>query len=290
MINLLSQILAIILHYQFHEGLIINLLSTLINLYQLKVMKHIIILFATLLPLAILAQKTEGEITYTETVKLQLDFGDGPEAEQMKKMVPPTQSFPKTLYFNANESLYEDANTAGSGDMEFNANSGGGDVQIKMKHPESKFYRDIAGGTTVESREFFGRNFLITDKAKAPAWKITGEQKKLLGFVCQKATVQVDSATNIVAWFTPQIPVPTGPGVNAGLPGLILEMSLNGDQRTIVATQVEFKELPKDALVKPSKGKEMTAEEFKKIEAEKMKEMGMESGGAPGTMRMIIRN
>lgn len=28
----------------------------------------------------------------------------------------------------------------------------------------------------------------------------------------------------------------------------------------------------------------------KKIEAEKMKEMNMETGGAPGTMRMIIRN
>lgn len=254
-------------------------------------MKHIIILFAALLPLAIFAQKTEGEITYTETVKLQLDFGDGPEAEEMKKMVPPTQSFPKTLYFNANASLYQDkAGTEGEGDTEVSGNSAGGDFQIKIQRPDNKLYRDIVAGTTLESREFFGRNFLITDKAKAPAWKITGEQKKLLGFVCQKATVQLDSATNIVAWFTPQIPVPTGPGVNAGLPGLILEMSLNGDQRTIVATQVEFKELPKDALVKPSKGKEMTAEEFKKIEAEKMKEMGMESGGAPGTMRMIIRN
>ncbi len=255
-------------------------------------MKRIILLSAFLLPLALYAQQTEGEITYTETVKLQLDFGDGPEAEEMKKMMPPTQSFPKTLFFNTNASLYQDkAGTEDEGNVEMSGNSGGGDFQIKIQRPDNKLYRDIAGGTTLESREFFGRNFLISDKAKAPAWKITGEQKKMLGFVCQKATVQLDSATNIIAWFTPQIPVSTGPGVNAGLPGLILEMNLNGDQRTIVATQVEFKDLPKDALVKPSKGKEMTAEEFKKIEAEKMKEMGMESGGgAPGTMRMIIRN
>lgn len=250
-------------------------------------------LLAFLLPLFAIAQKTEGEITYTETVKLQLDFGDGPEAEQMRKNIPPTQSFPKTLYFNANASLYQDkTGTEDEGNVEMSGNSGGGDFQIKIQRPDNKLYRDIAGGTTLESREFFGRNFLITDKAKAPAWKITGEQKKMLGFICQKATVQLDSATNIVAWFTPQIPVSTGPGINAGLPGLILEMSLNGDQRTMVATQIEFKDLPKDALVKPSKGKEMTAEEFKKIEAEKMKEMGAEMGpgGAPGTMRMIIRN
>ncbi|MBI1224716.1 MAG: GLPGLI family protein [Bacteroidetes bacterium] len=254
-------------------------------------MKRIVFLVAALLPISIFAQQTEGEITYTETVKLQMDFGDGPEAEQMKKMMPSTQSFPKTLFFNTNASLYQDkAGTEDEGNVEMSGNNDGGEFVMKIQRPNNKFYRDIAGGTTLESREFFGRNFLITDKAKSPAWKITGEQKKLLGFVCQKATVQLDSATNIVAWFTPQIPVPTGPSVNAGLPGLILEMNLNGDQRTIVATQVEFKELPKDALVKPSKGKEMTAEEFKKIEAEKMKEMGMESGGAPGTMRVMIRN
>ncbi len=254
-------------------------------------MKRIILILAALIPIALFAQQTEGEITYTETVKLMMDFGDGPEAEEMKKMIPPTQSFPKTLYFNANASLYQDkAGTEEEGNTEISGGSGGAEFTMKIQRPDNKLYRNIAEGTTLESREFFGRYFLITDKAKAPAWKITGEQKKMLGYVCQKATVQLDSATNLVAWFTPQVPVPTGPGINAGLPGLILELAMNGDQRTVVATQIEFKKLPKDALAKPDKGKELTAEEFKKIEAEKMKEMGMETGGAPGTMRMIIRN
>jgi GLPGLI family protein len=254
-------------------------------------MKRIILFLATFLPIAIFAQHTEGEVTYTESVKMMIDFGDGPEAEEMKKMIPPTQSFPKTLYFNANESLFQDKQgTEGEGDLEMSGNSGGGDFQIKMMRPDNKLYRNIKDGSTIEYREFFGRYFLITDKSKMPAWKITGEQKKLLGYTCMKATLQVDSATNVVAWFTPQIPVSTGPSIHAGLPGLILEFAMNGDQRTIVATQVEFKKLPKDSLQLPSKGKEMTAEEFKKMEAEKMKEMGMESGGAPGTMKMIIRN
>lgn len=270
-----------------NEASLLSTIKTFIN------MKFKLIALAILLPIFASAQKTEGEITYTETVKLHLDFGDGPEAEQMKKMVPPTQSFPKTLFFNANASLYQDkAGTEEEGNTEINGGSDGAQFTMKIQRPDNKLYRDIAEGTTLESREFFGRFFLITDKAKSPAWKITGEQKKMIGFVCQKATAQLDSTTTAVAWFTPQIPVSIGPGVNAGLPGLILEMNLNGDQRTIVATQIEFKELPKDALVKPSKGKEMTSEEFKKIEAEKMKEMGMEmgSGGAPGTMKMIIRN
>jgi GLPGLI family protein len=255
-------------------------------------MKRIILFLAALLPIALFAQQTEGEITYMETIKMQLDFGDGPEAEEMKKMIPPTQSFPKTLFFNANESLYQDKQgTEEEGDVEMSGSSGGGDFQIKMMRPDNKLYRNIAEGTTLESREFFGRYFLIADKAKMPAWKITSEQKKLLGYVCMKATVQLDSATNLVAWFSPQIPVSTGPSIHAGLPGLILEMAMNGDQRTIVASQIDLKALPKGSLEKPSKGKEVTAEEFKKIEAEKMKEMNMEmGGGAPGTMRMIIRN
>ncbi len=255
-------------------------------------MKLINSLMAIMLPLFAMAQSTEGEVTYIETVKFELHL-EGPEAEEMRKMIPPTQSFPKTLLFNADASLYTDkAGTEEEGNVDIKGNSGGGEFQIKMMRPDNKLYRNIAEGTTLESREFFGRYFLITDKAKSPAWKITGEQKKLLGYVCQKATVQLDSATNLVAWFTPQIPVSTGPSINAGLPGLILELNMNGDQRTIVASQVDLKKLPKDALAKPSKGKEVTAEEFKKIEEEKMKEMNMEMGGegAPGTMRMIIRN
>ncbi|MCU0345460.1 MAG: GLPGLI family protein [Saprospiraceae bacterium] len=255
-------------------------------------MKRIILLIAALIPMALFAQQTEGEITYTESIKMMLDFGDGPEAEEMKKMVPPTQSFPKTLYFNANSSLYTDKpGTEDESEMETENVTSEGTLQVKIQRPDNKFYRDIAEGTTLESREFFGRYFLIKDKAKPTSWKMTGEQKKMLGYVCQKAMMQVDSATSLVVWFTPQIPVSTGPSIYAGLPGLILEFDMNNGQRTMVATQVAFKKLPKDALVKPSKGKEMTMEEFKVIEAEKMKEMGMEmGGGAPGTMKMIIRN
>ncbi|MCC6726207.1 MAG: GLPGLI family protein, partial [Saprospiraceae bacterium] len=189
-------------------------------------------------------------------------------------------------------SLYQDKQgTEEEGDTEISGGSDGAQFTMKIQRPDNKYYRNMADGTTIEYREFFGRYFLITDKAKMPAWKITGEQKKLLGYTCMKATMQVDSATNVVAWFTSQIPVGTGPSIHAGLPGLILEFNMNGDQRTIVASQIEFKSLSKGSLEKPSKGKEVTAEEFKKIEAEKMKEMGMEAGpDGGGAVRMIIRN
>ena len=41
---------------------------------------------------------------------------------------------------------------------------------------------------------------------------------------------------NITAWFTPQIPVSTGPAKHGGLPGLILEV--NTDNTSILCTKV----------------------------------------------------
>jgi GLPGLI family protein len=108
-----------------------------------------------------------------------------------------------------------------------------------------------------------------------------------LDYVCQKATFQ-DSTRNLVAWFTPQIPVATGPGSISGLPGMILKLDRNDGERVVVATSVELKEIEKKTLKAPKKGKKVTQEEFQKIQDEKMKEMEEEFGGSGS--RIIIRN
>ncbi|MBK9335245.1 MAG: hypothetical protein IPM98_01155 [Lewinellaceae bacterium] len=71
------------------------------------------------------------------------------------------------------------------------------------------------------------------------------------------------------------------------LPGLILELDIDNGTRTVVVTKVDLKAV--GAIEKPNKGKQVTAEEFKVIEAEKMKEMGAEMGGNGKGVRMIIR-
>ena len=49
---------------------------------------------------------------------------------------------------------------------------------------------------------------------------------------------------NIEAWFTPQIPVATGPAKHSGLPGLILEVS--DERTTMLCTKIVMN--PKDKL------------------------------------------
>ncbi|HRJ14480.1 MAG TPA: GLPGLI family protein, partial [Saprospiraceae bacterium] len=104
-------------------------------------------------------------------------------------------------------------------------------------------------------------------------------------YECLKAMLQ-DTSEQVTAWFTPQIPVQTGPAGYGMLPGLILEVNVDNGTRTIMVTNLDLKPVP--SIEKPSKGKKVSEKEFKTIEAEKMKEMGAEMGGSGKGVRMII--
>jgi GLPGLI family protein len=232
------------------------------------------------------AQATEGEITFSETVQLKIELDDvGMENNaEIRKMMPTSQSSPTTLFFNENTSLYKNKEEGGAGTEDISHEQDGMQMQIHMVRPETRVFRDLESGKTVESREFMGRFFLIDEEAPRQAWKLTGEQKNILGYPCQKALLQ-DTTRKVEAWFTTQIPVSFGPGEFSDLPGMILEIT-NGD-RSALATKVELKALPKDAIEKPTKGKSIGRAEFKKLVEEKMKEMNADGGG---NVRMIIRN
>ena len=75
----------------------------------------------------------------------------------------------------------------------------------------------------------------------------------------------------ITAWFTPQIPVKNGPGEYGGLPGLILE--LNADRTTILCSKIVLNTKDGETIEKPTKGKEVTREEYQTIVMEKTREM-----------------
>ena len=244
------------------------------------------------LPLPSFTQSTEGVVTYTETIKMKIEVPEGMNEEEFRKMVPSEQKASKILVFNAQESLYSDApdQAPGGTDATFNSDTEDGDLQMnfKIERPENHQYRDIANGKRIESTEFFGRFFLINEEPKRMKWKVSAEQKQLAGYLCQKAVLQ-DTSRQVEAWFTPQIPVSIGPGEFADLPGMILELSMNNGDRTVVAEKVELKTLDKKAIEKPTKGKAVSREEFTKIRDEKLKEMGASPGGG-GTMKVIIRN
>jgi GLPGLI family protein len=225
---------------------------------------------------------TSGKIVYKETIKLSIDLGEG--NEEMAKLIPNSQSHDKVLYFNTNETLYKNYDKAQ--DLEINKEEDGNSFQLVMKVPESELYINAAAETYVHYQDLMGKEFLIVDRPTKQTWKITGEQKSILNYNCQKAILK-DSTKKVEVWFTSLIPSKQGPAGMNGLPGMILAIEQDNGERMTIATSIES--LPKDfVFAKPLKGKKVTKAEFEKIRDDKMKEMGAINGKGTG-VKMIIR-
>lgn len=95
--------------------------------------------------------------------------------------------------------------------------------------------------------------------------------------------IEVPKTIEVVAWYTPQIPVNQGPDDFWGLPGLILEV--NADRTTILCTKIILNPSDKETIEKPKKGEEVTQAEYTEIITKKMEEMREMYGGRGGRGR-----
>jgi GLPGLI family protein len=199
--------------------------------------------------------------------------------EEMKNMIPPTQTSQHVLVYNGQTTLYRPASEEDKKDLDLNhEGDGGGELRIKMVRPHSVIHTDIDQWKATESREFMGRSFLVRDEPKSFTWKQTAERKKIQQFDCQKAVLQ-DTARTVVAWYTTAIPVSSGPDGYNGLPGMILELDIDNGTRTIALAKADS--TPPAAIEVPTKGKECTRAEYEKTVADKKKEIEAENGGGP---------
>lgn len=244
-------------------------------------MKKVIFCLSFFATFNLFAQKTEGIIYYTESIKLDIDLPE--DQEHLRAMIPSSSDQSKALYFTPTMSMYKDID-ATDGNTEINHESEGTEMQINIVagSSDNKLLKDFESDEMVDQRDFLGKKFLINSEIAKMDWKITGQQKKILDFVCQEATTTKDDKT-INAWFSPTIPVSNGPGTLGQLPGMILEVVMEEGKVTISATKIDFESIDKEVLTKPKKGKKVTKEAFQKIQEAKIKEMGGESG------RTVIR-
>jgi len=66
-------------------------------------------------------------------------------------------------------------------------------------------------------------------------------------------------------------------------------MDFDSGTRQITATDISLKELAEEQIIRPTKGKKVTRDEFTEIRDEKIKEMEEEFGGRPGGGRRFGR-
>jgi len=168
------------------------------------------------------------------------------------------------------------------------ANTGGADI----------LYKNTKEQSYTNQNDVFGKIFLIKDKLEKVDWKLESETKNIGEYACFKATTtrerekrvggisinkekdlnaeeekkapEMETIT-ITAWYTPQIPVSTGPGNYHGLPGLILEV--NDGSETVICSKIVINPQDEVDITEPKKGKVVTQVEFDEIMEKKMKEM-----------------
>jgi GLPGLI family protein len=248
-----------------------------INLYhktkQMK--KTIALLLACSMIHSLSAQVKEGTITYEEKIDAHRRIPK--EDEQMKAMIPPFRTNKYELLFADNKSLYK----AVEEEPDLSEQPQGGMI-MRFGGAENEFYKDFAKQLSVEKRDLMEKEFIVEDSIRNINWKlIDGETKTILGHVCKKATGKSERGLDLVAWYTDDITLTSGPGPFSGLPGLILGMDMNESEFVYTATAIETK-VNKSDIKAPSKGKKVTPAEFVKIRTELL-------GDDNGAVR-IIRN
>ena len=265
--------------------------------------------------ISVSSQDFQGQAFYKTQTSMDFgSWGDRMSAEQKKAMKERMKPFLEPVYiltFDKTKSIYQQEETLDA------PGSGGGRGWGKMwASAGGPVYKDIATKKSLQSTEFMGKKFLISNDQNKIKWVMEKEQKMIGNYLCFKATAQVskpktmtsvwrkaekendsikDSAnyevqeeySMVTAWYTPQIPVSHGPAEFGGLPGLILELTT--DRTVMLCTRVVMNPEKRIQISEPTKGEFVSRTEFENIVEVKTKEMrDMWRGG--GRSKSIRKN
>lgn len=165
--------------------------------------------------------------------------------EQYKKTQPQFKVSKSTLSFSKDKSLFKPIE---SNDPPSFFSSHPAVLQINT------VFNDFSSNMASIQKVVFEQTFLVKDTIRAIKWKITDENREIAGYACRRANAIVMDSIYVVAFYTDQIPVSSGPETFAGLPGMILGLALPHEHVTWFATSVSDKPLEKP-LTAPLKGK-----------------------------------
>lgn len=134
------------------------------------------------------------------------------------------------------------------------------------------YFNDLINNKVFYEKELDNKKFYIEEEPSKTKWQLTNESKKIDDYTCYKAhypkTVTSTrtgktTQTNVIVWFTPEIPYSFGPMGLSGLPGLILEASLTDGKtiyyvKSISSSNKSILNFPKDIIT-------ISKSEFEKI-------------------------
>ncbi|MGI8582846.1 MAG: GLPGLI family protein [Chitinophagaceae bacterium] len=253
--------------------------------------KNSLVFISICFSLTIFAQQKEGKVIYQRTMQMQIQINDN---DHLQQMMPKSRTDKFELTFGNNQSLWKHVDEDDNNDE-----MGGGGMQLRMVGPGQNdiVFHDFTAAKRTEQRDMMDKKFIVTDSIRKLNWKLTGETETMLGHVCQKAIAkrtgkrtqmtmdngkmerkEINDTTNMVAWFTNDIPVPAGPEVQGQLPGLILGLEMNNGRMVYKALEISPK-VDVAGIKEPNKGKKVTPDEFVKEREKMMAEMQKNNQG-----------
>lgn len=115
-----------------------------------------------------------------------------------------------------------------------------------------------------ESRKISEDIFLVEDSLPSWSWQLSpGLERDYLGYRVMKATSSTVQG-DVDAWFTPEIPVPAGPGLFHGLPGIILMVTNNDTGEVYAAEEIDLTDRPR-SMDPPVNGEGVTSKKYARI-------------------------
>lgn len=217
--------------------------------------------------------QNSGKIKYQETVKFTFDTEETGGLD-LSGMLPDSQSFDKELIFEGGKSLYANSESnEGHEDTELSSDDGAIKIVMMTSDSEEILYTDVDNGKAVHQMGFMEKSFVVSSDLPESKWKIGTDRIVYLGYECFKASMTNEEGEDIVAWFTPNLPVSVGPSYYSQLPGAILMVSVNDGETEIKATEIVLEGVDTSVIKAPKDGKKVSSEEFEKIQEEKFKEI-----------------
>jgi len=253
-----------------------------------KILLIVLVVFNTE---SLLSQNFQGKAIYKSKAKMELGrWGDRLTEAQKKQVAARLKNRLEKTYvltFNQQESMFLEAE-------KIDAISGATD-SWGAYFTRGDQYKNIKTANLIQSQEFYGKRFLVNDSLYKINWELGTKTKKIGNYTCYLAKAFVpkkelkwyefswsdlrkpenetgeEELIAVEAWYTPQVPVASGPAEFWGLPGLILEVS--SQNTTLLCTEIVINPENKIEIEAPKKGTEITKLAYNETIVKKMQEM-----------------
>lgn len=236
----------------------------------MKIIKVLIGFFCIVVSVVAQQLHFSGAVTFERKENMHKQFADRNDnwADEIKNRMPKYRVDEFVLNFNKNKSHYK--------------------ITKQEDNAYASWWRVAAGNTVVNNlttktttnvKEIYDELYLIEDTMPVFKWRYHTDIRKIGGYNCRKATTIISDSLYVIAFYSDEFPVQTGPESLNGLPGLILGYVIPRLNITCFATKIETK-LITDAEMefKKPKSKPVNFFTFYKIILDATKKWGEYAG------------